>query len=169
MMKRQKGAVMVEYALISLLFIAMLFIVIEIGRWLFIWETLNEATRRGARIAAVCPINHSYISTATVFGDPTDTDGQTSPILPGLSTDDVTVTYYTIDGGALAQAADPASVETQIAMVKVEVDYSHVFLAPALCMDCEPLFSGGIFAPKFSTLIPVESLGDLQKEPNYCY
>ncbi len=54
-MKTQRGAAMVEFALIALLFFIILFGIIEFGRAFFTYNTLVEATRRGARVAAVCP------------------------------------------------------------------------------------------------------------------
>jgi hypothetical protein len=172
---RQKGAVIVEYAIAALLFTGLLFTVIEIGRWLFIWEALNEATRRGARIAAVCPVNDPYIRTATVFGDPDVSGTQSSPVVPGLSTNDVTITYYKATSAGKTLISSPASVPlTDIDLVQVEIqrasgaNYSHNHLAPSLCKGCARLFGGLIFAPKFSTLIPKESLGEQQSPPNHC-
>lgn len=50
---RQKGAAAVEFALISMLFFALLIGIMEFGRVLFTWNSAVEATRRGARIAVV--------------------------------------------------------------------------------------------------------------------
>ena len=54
----QSGVALVEFALVtSAGFIVVLFAVFELGRLLFIFNTANEATRLGARLAVVCDAN----------------------------------------------------------------------------------------------------------------
>lgn len=55
MRRRQQGLHTVEFAVAGLLFLVLLFGVLEFGRALFVWNSLTEATRRGARVAASCP------------------------------------------------------------------------------------------------------------------
>nr|WP_305907145.1 TadE family protein [Methylomarinum sp. Ch1-1]MDP4519872.1 pilus assembly protein [Methylomarinum sp. Ch1-1] len=57
MRKLQRGASMVEFALIALVFFTLIFGIIEFARVMFVYNTLVEATRRGARVAAVCPVS----------------------------------------------------------------------------------------------------------------
>jgi hypothetical protein len=130
-MKRQKGLYIVEFAIVGLLFFILLFGVIEFARALFVWNTLTEATRRGARLAVVCPVNHPSIANVTVFNAPGAPGA--SPILPGLSSGMVSVSY-------------PAG------MVRVQITgYLHTLLIP--------LFSATLTAPVFETTLPRESLG----------
>ena len=49
---RQAGAFTVELALVLFLFLAMVFTIIEVSRALYMWNTLQEVTRRAARSAA---------------------------------------------------------------------------------------------------------------------
>lgn len=49
----QQGAVVVEFALVGLIFFSILFAIIEVGRALFLWNTVQEITRRAARAAAI--------------------------------------------------------------------------------------------------------------------
>lgn len=51
---RQRGAAAVEFALVSIVFLSLLFGAIEFGRVLFYWNTTAEAARLGTRIAVVC-------------------------------------------------------------------------------------------------------------------
>ena len=44
---------MVEFALVAPIFFLLLFGIIEVGRFIFYYETLNNATREGARYAIV--------------------------------------------------------------------------------------------------------------------
>src|SRR5215211_413639 len=50
---RASGQAMVEFALVAPIFFLLLFAVIEGGRFIFYYETLNNATREGARFAIV--------------------------------------------------------------------------------------------------------------------
>lgn len=49
----QQGAASVEFALVALLFFALMFGVIEFGRVIFLWNTVQEVTRHAARDATV--------------------------------------------------------------------------------------------------------------------
>src|SRR5690242_12105624 len=49
----ERGQAMVEFALVAPIFFLLLFAIIEGGRFIFYYETLNNATREGARYAIV--------------------------------------------------------------------------------------------------------------------
>lgn len=51
---RQHGATMVEFALVLLVFLTFLLAIVDFSRMLFSWNAATEATRAGARYAAVC-------------------------------------------------------------------------------------------------------------------
>ena len=53
---RQTGTTTVEFAIIASVMFMILFGVIEFGRVMFTANALAESTRRGARLAAVCPV-----------------------------------------------------------------------------------------------------------------
>jgi Flp pilus assembly protein TadG len=179
-MKPQKGATMVEFAIIALLFFMLLFSAIEVARWMFTWNTLVEATRRGARIATVCPFNDNYIKVATVFGEPSQPDSaQTSPVLNGLSTNNVSINYYTVNPlnattGTMTLDQNPGINKANIRFVEVSIKnaapwpksewYTTRFIAPVIGD-----ILGTIVPPTFRTVMSVESLGDQQKTPNHCY
>lgn len=52
--RKQRGAAAVEFALIAVLFFALLFAIVEFGRGLFVWNSIQEVTRYVAREAVVC-------------------------------------------------------------------------------------------------------------------
>ena len=52
--RRQRGAGAVEFALALLVFATFLLGITDLARMLFTWNAANEATRAGARYAAVC-------------------------------------------------------------------------------------------------------------------
>ena len=51
--RRNRGQALVEFALVAPLFFLVLFGIVEAGRFMFYYETLNNATREGARYAIV--------------------------------------------------------------------------------------------------------------------
>lgn len=109
MKRKQRGAQLVEFALVGGVFLSVLFAVLVFGYWFHVYDTLTEAVRRGARVAAVCPKYSENIYLATVFATTTtSTDhnatqtwpsATSSPILPQLTSNMVTVTYTPDVGG----------------------------------------------------------------------
>ncbi|AOJ17662.1 TadE family protein [Burkholderia vietnamiensis] len=57
----QRGATIVEFALISSILVMLLLGIFEFGRVLFYWNTATEAMRLGARTAIVCDVNAAGI------------------------------------------------------------------------------------------------------------
>jgi ABC-type xylose transport system permease subunit len=52
--RSQRGMAAVEFALIALFFFTLLLGIMEFGRWIFLLNGANEATRLGARLGVVC-------------------------------------------------------------------------------------------------------------------
>jgi Flp pilus assembly protein TadG len=50
----QRGAAIIEFAFVAMIFITLLIGIMEFGRWLFTLNAAGEATRLGARLAVVC-------------------------------------------------------------------------------------------------------------------
>lgn len=57
----QRGAAIVEFALVAMVFFTLLIGTMEFGRWLFTLNAASEATRLGARLAVVCDMNDATI------------------------------------------------------------------------------------------------------------
>lgn len=152
--RRQDGTTTVEFAIIGMVAMLCLLGVIEVSRLLFTINTLGEATRRGARLAAVCPVNDPAIAQMTVFNS---TGGTNSPIINGLSTANVQLEYLGADGTPItADLTDPANF-LLINYVRVQiVNYVHQWIFP-----------GGLtFAmPPQPSTFPRESLGVPRNEP----
>lgn len=79
--REQRGAAAVEFALVFAIFCMLLMGAIEMGRLLWTWNAAVEATRRGARLAAVCDINDPEIKT------------RIQEMLPSLTTANITIRY----------------------------------------------------------------------------
>ena len=61
------GLATVEFAIIGMIAMVVLFAVFEIARVFFVYNMLEEATRRGARLAAVCVLNDPAVREIAVF------------------------------------------------------------------------------------------------------
>lgn len=55
--RRSRGQALAEFALVAPIFFMVMFGIIEAGRFMFYYETLNNATREGARYAIVHGVN----------------------------------------------------------------------------------------------------------------
>jgi Flp pilus assembly protein TadG len=54
MSKKQSGATAVEFALVLIVFLTFFLGITDFARMLFTWGAANEASRNGARFAAIC-------------------------------------------------------------------------------------------------------------------
>ncbi len=148
---KQKGAETVEFAMIALLFFAVLFAIIEFSRALFVWNALTEATRRGARMAVICPYQSPIPAKVAIFDVIAGSLG-TSPIIAGLTPAMVTVSYYRNDG------VTPTADQTLIKFAKVSITgYTHTLIIP--------LWGRSLAVPAFTTTLPTESLGAVPTLP----
>ncbi len=144
---RQTGLAAVETAFVAALVLIVLFAVFEVGRAFFVINALEEATRRGARVAAVCQINDPAIREIAIFNS--SGGGATSPLVYGLTTANIDVDYITNDGNAIG---DPMGNYIDIDAVRVSIqNYQHELIIP--------FFMRTITMPAFATTIPRESLG----------
>lgn len=129
MKTQEAGLATVEFAIAGASMMMALFGCIEIGRALFVWNTIGEATRAAARLAVVSPVVNppTAIKQAALY-----------PGLYGLTADKVSVTYI-LEGGI------PAYVTVGI------TGYQHTLLIPFV--------EATVDVPAFQTTLPVESLG----------
>ena len=143
MKSAQQGVATVEFAICGSVALLVLIGCLEIGRTLFVWNTIGEATRRAARLAAVCPMNDAGIARNAMMV-PAGT-GSTSAVLPGMSTANVSVTYLNAAGGAAGSYDTAQYVRVQIS------GYTHTLFIPYV--------GATLTVPPFATTLPVESLG----------
>lgn len=138
----EAGITTVEFAIIGLLMLIVVFAVIEFGRALFVMNALTEATRRGARLAAVCPVGDPAPANSAAFGNG-------GPVVAGLTTANVQVQYLDVNGAPLA---NPGGSFSSIRYVSVSiVGFSQPLFIPSLTLS--------IPMTGFSTTLPRESLG----------
>jgi Flp pilus assembly protein TadG len=132
-MKKMRGLVTVEFAIVGAVLMMVIFGCIEFGRATYSFAALNEGTRRAARLAAVCPINDPVILPAVNFLG-----------VSGLSTSNVQ--YLDANGASLG--ATPASSDVYYVQV-------NVFTSLPLAIP----FLSAVLSPSFTVTLPAESLG----------
>ena len=135
-MRSQRGSTTVEFAIVGVPAVLVLLACLEIGRMLFVWNTVAEATRRGARVAVVSAVGSASVTAAVMTF---------SPFLDKLKGGNISVTYYDSAG---AVTADPDLV--RYARVAV-TDYTFNLMLPFV--------DATVAVPAFSTTLPAESLG----------
>jgi hypothetical protein len=122
-----------------------LFAVIEFGRALFIANALAEGTRRGARVAAICPVGDPRPAQVAIFAN----GNGASNIAPNLTTANVIVSYLDQSGAVLA---NPMGSYTSIRYVRVRiVNFTQQLLIPFSMPT--------LLMPAFAATLPIESLG----------
>lgn len=132
---------MVEFAIVGAVFFMTLFGVLEVGRLLYTWNVLDEVTRRGARLASVCPVTQvaNVQNRAVFYGG----------LLHDLSPANVEVRYLNNAGAVIA---DPVGQFSDIVAVRVRiVGFTHQFMVPFVFAT--------FTAPEFSVTAAAESLG----------
>nr|BFE95238.1 hypothetical protein GCM10020185_57740 [Pseudomonas brassicacearum subsp. brassicacearum] len=85
----------------------LLFGVLEMGRLYFTVNALDEAARRGARLAAVCNISDPVVLRRAIFN--AATDAGTSQLISSLATTNLALTYLDVDGAVVANPGDTSS------------------------------------------------------------
>jgi Flp pilus assembly protein TadG len=134
----ERGATLVEFAIAVTVLLTAMFGVIEFGRALWVHNALSDASRRGARYATLHTSGEmANVKNVVVYGNEA---GGTTPIVPNLTPDNVTVNYTSI------------GVNTGTVSVGI-TNYQFQFVIP--------LFGATITMPAYSTTLTGESVGVL--------
>ncbi|SRR6266404_8087917 len=142
-MKKMRGVVLVEFAIVGGVLLMVIFGCLEFGRATYTMAALNEGTRRAARLAAVCPINDPVIAPAVNFAGLVGFNSATVG-----NGGNVNLQYLDANGAPLAGA--PAS--NLIYYVQVSVSgYNIPLIIPGMNVT--------IASPPFTATLPAESLG----------
>jgi hypothetical protein len=149
---RQRGAELIEFAFVLIIFLVLLVGIMEFGRWVFTLNAASEATRWGARLAVVCGKNDDIIKK------------QMKKILRSLKDDEISINYF------------PEACSTPDCLVTVSLNNAkHTILILKPKIDTpkdKPLteldtsiFGKEITLPTFSTTLPRESLDSADSAP----
>lgn len=145
---RQQGTTTVEFAIVGSLVFLVLFAVLEIGRLMYTWNLLNEASRRAARLATVCRVQE--VQDGTVANAVVN---QLGTSLPGFVAGNIVFTYMDRDGAVLIDPAGTDADKTAGGFIEAGIiNYRYEMVLP-LSVDLSRL------APDFSSVLRAESLG----------
>lgn len=132
----ERGATLVEFSIGVTVFLVSVFAVVEFGRALYTHNALADAARRGARYATLhSATDIDQVKNVVVYGDPA---GGSQPLLPNLSTANVSVSYSNF-------ALNKGTVSVSV------TDYQFQFVLP--------LVGSSITMPAYTTTLTGESVG----------
>lgn len=145
----QRGALSVELAFVGVLAFVILTALIEIGRALYTWTALTEATRLGARAAAVCGVQDAAIMRTAMFAD--------HKLLPNLDASNIAVNYLDADNNAVADPNGAGYARVRYVQVSIQ-GYQFTSSLPGIRFTL----------PEFITTVPRQSLGITPDEAPGC-
>ena len=100
--QNQHGAAAIEFALICLIFFTILFAILELGRMMYVYNTMQEVTRRAARAAVVRWVNEeTAIKSIALFG------GTNIPAGPEVTAANIKIEYLNEAGDPILPADRP--------------------------------------------------------------
>ncbi|WP_261836276.1 TadE/TadG family type IV pilus assembly protein [Vibrio ishigakensis] len=144
--RKEGGLAIIEFTIVSTVLLLLLFGIIEIGRFLFSLQMLNEITRKAARLATVCFIVDDSTLNTTDFGSTYN-----SPI--DLTTLTLDIDYLDEAGGSVSSPTTESGFGT-IRYVRARISgFSYSFSVLA------GLFGTLTNIDAFETTLPSESLG----------
>ncbi|HEX2271799.1 MAG TPA: TadE/TadG family type IV pilus assembly protein [Pyrinomonadaceae bacterium] len=136
----QEGKTLLEFAIGGTVFLMLLFGVVEFSRLYWTHNALRDAARRGVRYAAIRrndAAGQQAVKNMVVYGNP---NGGTTPLVNGLTTNNVGLEYVNYNGVQLSSRAT----------VKI-TNYKFTFAIP--------MFGAAINMPAYRTSLPGESVG----------
>lgn len=139
--RNQRGAVVVEFALVGSIAMVMMVGIFEFGRLMYTWNSAVEATRRGARLAVVCDLSVAQIKTAMM------------KMLPVVNTGDISITY--LPSGCTVNNCETVTVEI---LPGAQSSLATSYFLPGLKGLLPAISKTTWTIPKFSTTLTRESL-----------
>jgi Flp pilus assembly protein TadG len=137
---REEGGTLVEFALVLVLFLTVLFGIMEFSRFMYTYHFVSNAAREATRYAVVRGSTWKATScggvTSTLCCDAAGTDVTdfvTSITPPGITSDSLTVTTTwpgTAPSGAKGKCTTTNGVNSPGCLVEVEVSYPFTFILP---------------------------------------
>ncbi len=106
--KDQRGAALVEFAIVATVFLTVLFGILEFGRLYWTHNALRDAARRGVRYATIRKNDSAGIDAVkkmVVYGDPNANPATATPVVNGLTMGAVNVEYRNYNGVLLSSRA----------------------------------------------------------------
>ena len=146
-MRKQQGVTIIEFTLIATTLMLIIFSVIEVGRYVYSLQTINEITRVAARLATVCRVEDRNDIPALAIPD----------YAPGgLSVDNIVIDYLDESGNEVTGTLTDDDVFSTIRYVRARVvNFSYQFTGLLSFIN----LTGLLEVPEFETIRPRENLG----------
>lgn len=146
-MRKQQGVTIIEFTLVATTLMLIIFSVIEVGRYVYSLQTINEITRVAARLAAVCRVeDRNDIPTLAL---PDYAPG-------GLGVDSIIIDYLDESGDVVTGTLTDDDVFSTIRYVRARVvNFSYQFTGLLSFIN----LTGLLKVPEFETIRPRENLG----------
>ena len=159
--KNERGTTIAEFAVVALLFFTIIFGIIEFGRLLYTHNALTDATRRGARYAALhtggTANDQLAVKRYVVYGPNGTFDAQGNPTSPplinGLTTTMVIVDFAGIDADGDPATPGTTSYGTNLGSATVSIENYQFNLSI-------PVIGRTLTLPKYTTTSMAESAGE---------
>ena len=177
---RQGGVFAVEFSLVVIMFLSLIFTLLEVSRALYIWNTLQEVTRSAARAAATTDFSNAgaidqlrrkaifrNTSGTLAFGAPITEEHVVIDYLALENQSDGSMTQVPIPTGSLPGCparnrlvctADSGS-SSCIRFVRVRICQPGSNCAPVPYETIIPMVSLPVTLPLSTTIVKAESLG----------
>ncbi len=134
-MKNERGAAAVEFAIVMIVFFTLLFGIMDFGRLLFTWNSAQEATSLGVRMAVVCGPS----SPATLK--------KMQTIMPTLASTNVQVDWY-IGNGVSSTCTSTTCTGVAVSLKNLKFNT----ISPWMSFT-------SMNVPAFYSYLPAESMG----------
>ncbi len=142
--RHQTGITLVEFSIIGSLFLLLLFAILELAIYVYHLQSMNDISRRAARIAAVCVVNDENIKPLAL--------SEGAP--PGFAANNIEIVYLDKTGSPALSHQDIRFVQARI----VKFNYGFTQLLNFLGEN------GIVEVQDFKTVLPAESLGVLRSD-----
>jgi len=160
--RKQQGITIVEFSILASVLLLILFGIIEIGIFAYQLQTLNDISRRAARIAAVCPVGNlpeppETADTPNIAAIKTLALSEGAP--EGFTADNISIEYLQADAETPVDSPATDDHQGNIQFVRTRiVNFEYSFFGLLSFMGDR----GIITVPDFQTTLPSESLGVLR-------
>lgn len=170
--QQQRGIVAVEFALISLVYFFVIFGIMELGRMLYVWNTVQEVTRRAAREAVVRDFTSEIgaVQREAIFR-PGSSGSASLPAAPEITNADIRITF--LNGNLVSASPMPSDPADNISACNDADRTSSCIRFVEACVGTGGACTGfikyapmiGLFPalaidiPASSVIMPAESLG----------
>jgi hypothetical protein len=176
----QNGVAAVEFALLAMVFFTFVFSILEVARLMFVYNTLQEVTRRAAvRAAQVYPTDAPAVARVRQAAIFRDTPGELV-LAPPITDENIRLDYLNYNLAVIAPASWPSNAANNRAICMANPHAANCirFVQARVCdsgdaVNCAPVISAMVFPlidlrvplHKAVTIAPIESFGYVQGTP----